>query len=467
MQPLTVDDLARATGGELVQRGEAGPIDGVSTDSRSLQPGDLFVPIIGTRFDGHRFIGDAATKGAPAVLIARSHLGQVPIPKDVAVVAVDNTVAALQALAAWDRAHFAGPVVAVTGSNGKTTTKDLIAAVLAHRHSVLATAGNLNTEIGMALTLLRRTPEHEAIVVEMGMRGAGQIAALAEIARPSIGVVTNVGPVHVELLGSVEAVADAKAELVEALPADGVAVLNADDPRVRAMAKRTEAKVVTYGLTPEALVSASEVHSAGLAGVSFRLHHAGETVTVQLPLAGQHNVSNALAAAAVGIECGLTLQDVGEGLAGVQPSGLRMQVEHLDRGVTLINDAYNAAPASMEAALKTLAEVKAPRRIAVLGDMLELGAYCQEAHVEVGHVCASLDIDRLITVGPRARRIAEGAIAAGMEAEAVTSVEDAEEAAALLIGELQTGDTVLLKASRGLELERIAQALGRGLQERK
>lgn len=467
MQRLNPEQLAQAVGGELLQRGDGGPIRGVSTDSRTLRTGDLFVPIIGERFDAHQFLGEAAAKGAAAVLVAHSHIDTLSLPEHVAAVAVEDTLTALQSLASWDRAQFTGPVVAVTGSNGKTTTKDLLAAVLSRRYSVLATEGNLNTEIGMALTLLRRTEDHEAIVVEMGMRGAGQIAALAAIAQPSIGVVTNVGPVHAELLGSIEAVAAAKRELVERLPASGVAVLNADDPRVEAMATHTRARVVTYGLTGSAQVYASDIRSLGLEGIAFRLHCRGENVTVRLPLAGRHNVANALAAAAVGVECGLELTEVAEGLADVQSSGLRMQVGQLPGGVTLINDAYNASPASMEAALVTLAEAPATRRIAVLGDMLELGTYCEAAHRKIGEVCAALRIDRLIAVGERARRIVDGARDAGMPASAVDFAGDPDEATALLLAELQRGDTVLLKASRGLELERIAEALGRQLQERK
>ena len=467
MQPLSAEELAAAVGGTIVQHGGADRILGVSTDSRTLQPGELFVPIIGERFDAHRFIGEAVRKGAPAVLVDRSHLGAIELLEGVTAVAVDDTLSALEALASWDRKHFCGPVVAVTGSNGKTTTKDLLAAVLSEKYRVLATEGNLNTEIGMAMTLLRRTVEHQAIVVEMGMRGAGQIASLARIARPSIGVVTNVGPVHAELLGSIDAVAAAKRELVEALPATGTAVLNADDPRVAAMAAYTQARVVTFGLGEDARVRASDVQSFGLEGLAFRLHCGSEAVPVRLPVPGRHNVANALAAAAVGVECGLSLSEVAQGLAQVRPSGLRMQVERLSGGVTLINDAYNASPASMEAALATLADTAATRRIAVLGDMLELGRYCEEAHQKVGEACGALGLDRLITVGPRAERIAQGALASGMKAGNVTSVSTPAEAAVLLLAELRAGDTVLLKASRGLELERIAEALAHGLPERK
>lgn len=466
MQPLTPREIATATGGDLVQVGGSSPITSISIDTRTLQPGALFVPIIGERFDGHQFLAEAVTRGASALFVARDRLAELPLPTEAHVIAVDEPASALQSLARWHRSAFAGPVVAVTGSNGKTTTKDLIASVLSQRLRVLATPGNRNTEIGMSLTLLLREEDHEAMVVEMGMRGTGQIAALAEIARPTIGVVTNVGPVHFELLGSIDAVSAAKRELIERLPDDGLAVLNCDDSRVHVMSHHTRAQVLTYGLNDGAQVTASRCQSLGLDGYTFVLEHGGAQQGVRLPLAGRHNLSNALAAAAVGVSCGLSLQEIANGLEQVQVSGMRMQIEHLANGVTLINDAYNASPASMRAALNTLREASARRRFAVLGDMLELGAISEVEHQGVGEACAASGVDRLITVGDRARHIGTGAIAAGVDSDKVTSVHHPDEAVALLLTELAPGDVVLVKASRGLQLERVAMGLERGLQER-
>lgn len=328
MLPLKLSDVAQATGGRLVQGGPGTLITSVSTDTRTIEPGALFVPIVGERFDGHEFIEQAAAKGASAVIFSGSRFAARRLPDSFAAVEVQDTLLALQQLALWHRAQFQGPVVAVTGSNGKTTTKDMIAAVLARRFSVLSTHGNLNTEIGMAMTLLRRDPTHTAIVVEMGMRGSGQIASLMKIARPSIGVVTNVGPVHLELLGTVEAVARAKRELVEDLPANGTAVLNADDPLVIGMKNKTKASLLTYGIVNEADIAATGLRSLGMSGYEFRLAAGGESIMVRLPLPGRHNVSNALAAAAVGVQCGLRLTEIAQGLAEMRPSGMRMQVEH-------------------------------------------------------------------------------------------------------------------------------------------
>lgn len=464
MQPLTLADIAAAVDGRLSADAPPARVTGVSIDSRTIKPGELFVPIKGERFDGHTFLSEAVQKGAAAVFVQDGHDGARVLPTEVPLVVVRDTLEALQRLAAWHRTQFDGPVVAVTGSNGKTTTKDLVAAVLSQKYPVLATTGNLNTEIGMALTLLRREPDHQAIVVEMGMRGPGQIASLVRIARPAIGVVTNVSPVHIELLGSLDAVALAKQELVEGLPADGIAILNADDARVRAMAAHTRAKVLTYGLHPEAEVRAEDVQVLGVEGVAFRLVTSSGVASVNLAFPGRHNVANALAAAAVGLSCGLEVREIAAGLSQAIPSGMRMQVERLAGEIVVLNDAYNASPASMKAALQALADLPARRRIAVLGDMLELGAIADEAHRAVGSECLAFGVDRLITVGDGGQAIAEGAKAAGFTSAAVSSVSAPEEVAKLLIDEVEAGDVILVKASRGLALERVIEALRSGLE---
>lgn len=467
MLPLKLSDVAQATGGRLVQGGPGTLITSVSTDTRTIEPGALFVPIVGERFDGHEFIEQAAAKGASAVIFSGSRFAARRLPDSFAAVEVQDTLLALQQLALWHRAQFQGPVVAVTGSNGKTTTKDMIAAVLARRFSVLSTHGNLNTEIGMAMTLLRRDPTHTAIVVEMGMRGSGQIASLMKIARPSIGVVTNVGPVHLELLGTVEAVARAKRELVEDLPANGTAVLNADDPLVIGMKNKTKASLLTYGIVNEADIAATGLRSLGMSGYEFRLAAGGESIMVRLPLPGRHNVSNALAAAAVGVQCGLRLTEIAQGLAEMRPSGMRMQVEHFPGDVVIVNDAYNASPASMRASLDVLVDLPATRRIAVLGDMLELGSISQDEHYAIGQLCAEHQVDILVSVGERARDIANGARDHERSSVSIIEVPDADRAGEVLLDQLRPGDVVLVKASRGIELEHTIEAVRRGLEERK
>lgn len=459
MPKLTLTNVAQATGGRVLSGQSDTMIAGVSTDSRSIASGELFIPLQGEHFDGHLFFDEAIRRGASAVLVQENNRAAKHLPADFPVVAVADTLIALQDLAVWHRSHFEGPVVAVTGSNGKTTTKDMVASVLSQRHPVLSTIGNLNTEIGLSLTLLQREANHAAVVVEMGMRGLGQIAALVSIARPTVGIVTNVGPVHLELLGTLDAVTQAKGELVAGLPHDGVAIINADDPRVMDMVDMCRAQVMTCGLEQKAAVYATDVRVRGFEGIEFRLWHAGKSIDVQLPLPGKHNVSNALAAAAAGLVCGLDLEAIARGLGAVRASGMRMQIERLTNGIIVLNDAYNAAPASMQAALEAVSELPAKRRIAVLGDMLELGSVSEEEHAAVGKACAALGIDQLIAVGPLSRIMATAARSAGMQAEAITAVANAMQASEIIQGEAVAGDVVLVKASRGMELERVIDAL--------
>lgn len=465
MPTLTLNDVVEAVNGRQLSGSDAVSISGVSTDSRTMRAGELFVPLKGERFDGHDFVAAAVAQGAAAVLIQADRIEKVAAefgadpPRRVAFVAVEDTLVALLQLAAWHRRQFCGPVVAVTGSNGKTTTKDMIAAVLAEKGPVLATAGNLNTEIGVSLTLLRREPQHEYIVVEMGMRGLGQIADLVSVARPTVGVVTNVGPVHLELLKTMEAVTAAKRELVEGLPAAGTAVLNADDPRVAGMASASAAEVITYGCRAAADVRGKDIRSLGEHGVAFTLWHGGQHVEVHLPIIGRHNVYNALAAAAVGLTCGLDLESIARGLAGFTASAMRMQLERLPTGITVLNDAYNASPASMRAALETLTDLPADRRIAVLGDMLELGHDSEAEHTAIGRLVAALPVDLLLTVGHHGGRIADGARSGGFPADCIVRVHDALEAADRVRALAQAGDVILVKASRGLQLEQVVNAL--------
>ena len=456
MEPLPVEIIAKAVGGALAAGDPKAKVLGVSTDSRTLQPGQLFVPLAGERFDGHAFLGDAVARGAAAVLVQAGR----PLPELVgaAVIAVDEPLAALHRLARWYRQRLGARVVAVTGSNGKTTTKDMAAAILSVRWATRKSQGNYNNEVGLPLAILDASPGTEVLVLEMGMRGPGQIRQLAEVAQPEVGVVTNVGPVHMELLGSLEAIARAKRELVEALPAGGWAVLNADDPQVRRMATHCAGQVLLYGLDGAAQVRASHVTSRGFAGVGFTLHWQGRSVPVTVPAPGRHHVYNALAAAGAALALGCDLDAVVRGLLAfpLHASAMRLELRERPDGLRVINDAYNASPASVEAALALLAEVEAERRLAVLGDMLELGPVSEAAHREVGRRAAAAGVDYLVAVGRWAETVCAAAVDAGLPPERAEAVAAAAARVAALA---RPGDVVLVKASRGLRLEQVAEAL--------
>lgn len=449
------------TGGRLL-RSSNRPIRGGAVDSRLVTPGRLFVALPGERTDGHRFLGEAIDRGAAALLVTREPEG-LDADADVTIVRVPDGLAALGAVAAGWRARFAPLVVGVTGSIAKTSTKEAAAAVLARRLRTLRSEGNRNNEIGLPLTLLELDVDHEAVVLEMGMYAGGEIADLARMARPRIGVVTAVQPVHLSRIGSIEAIERAKAELVEALPSDGTAVLNGDDPRVRAMAARTAARVMTYGFTQDADVAADDVTSAGLAGMRFTLGTARGRVPVAIPTLGRLAVHNALAAAAVGIAAGLTVDDIAAGLADGWGAPHRAQVVRLS-DVTIVDDSYNASPASVAAALELLSGLPG-RRVAVLGEMLELGEGHEAGHRSVGAVAAGV-ADLLVVIGRPAGGIAAAAREAGLEPSRVIEVPDREAALDALRPRLAAGDVVLVKASRGAALDLLVAALTRELADR-
>jgi UDP-N-acetylmuramoyl-tripeptide--D-alanyl-D-alanine ligase len=451
---LSSDDLVRLTGGRLLAR-SARPIRGAAVDSRLVRPGELFVALPGEQTDGHEFIGEAIARGAAGLLVTRP----VPDPAalgDLTVVRVADGVAALGAVAAGWRRRFELLVVGVTGSIAKTSTKEAIAAVLASRFATLRSEGNQNNEIGLPLTLLRLGPEHEAAVLEMGMYTGGEIAELARIAAPSIGVVTAVQPVHLARIGSLAAIEAAKGELLEALPPDGRAILNADDPIVRRMGNRTVARELTYGFAGDADVGAEAVETAGLDGMRFVLRTAAGRRPVTIPTLGRLSVHNALAGAAVGLVAGLSLDEIAAGLAAGWSAPHRVQVIRAG-GVTVIDDSYNASPRSVVAALDLLAGLSG-RHGAVLGEMLELGDLSHEGHLVVGEAAART-ADWLVVVGQAAAGIAEGALASGMPPARVTVVPDVDAARDHLAPRLRDGDVVLVKASRGIGLERLVDGL--------
>ena len=451
-------EIARLTGGRL-ERASDRPIRGAAVDSRRVQPGNLFVALVGERTDGHEHLVEAVQEGAAGLLVSRPG----PLPAaigDVSVIRVARPLPALHAIAAAWRRRFDPLTVGVTGSIAKTSTKEVIAAVLGTTFRTLKNEGNENNEIGLPLTVLRLGRADEALVLEMGMYVEGEIADLVRIGRPRIGVVTAVQPVHLARIGSIEAIETEKGRLVEALPPGGTAVLNADDERVRRMAGRTAARVLTYGFAEDADVSAEGVESLGPDGMRFDLRTRAGRRWVTIQALGRHAVHNSLAAAAVGLAAGLDLETIGRGLAAGPGAAHRGELVRLG-DVTIIDDSYNAAPASMLAALDVLADLPG-RRIAVLGEMLELGAESEAGHLEVGRVAGRV-ADVLVVVGVEAGGIVEGAIESGLEPGRILHVEDAEAAHEVLRPRLGPGDVVLVKASRGIALDRLVDALRKEL----
>lgn len=455
---FTADDLARLTGGRLLARSDR-PIRGAAVDSRLVAPGQVFVALPGERTDGHAHLADAIARGAAAVIVTRPTTDPAAF-EDLTVIRVADALAALGAIAGGWRRRFDPLVVGVTGSIAKTSTKEAIAAVLARRFRTLRNKGNQNNEVGLPLTLLRLGPEHEAAVLEMGMYVGGEIADLARMAAPRIGVVTAVQPVHLSRIGSIEAIEAAKGELLEALPPDGTAILNADDPIVRRMGNRSVARSLSYGFADDADVTAEAVESAGMDGMRFNLRTDGERRPVTIPTLGRLSVHNALAGAAVGRAAGMSLDEIAGGLAAGWSAPNRVQLVQLG-AVTLVDDSYNASPRSVVAALDLLAGLPG-RRAAVLGEMLELGEASDEGHRVVG-AAAARTVDWLVVVGVGAAGIAEGAVAAGMDPSRIVRARDAEEALDLVSPRLRDGDVVLVKASRGIGLDRVVDGLRREL----
>lgn len=485
MPRITLADLVRGTQGALVGGCLDGAVTGISIDSRTCAPGDAFFAIRGVRQDGHAFVGGARARGASAVVL--THLPpELMLPANFPVVLVDNTTHALQRLAAFHRRRLTLPVVGITGSNGKTTTKELTALVLSQRLRVLKAVGSFNNQWGVPLTLLALEPEHEAAVLEIGMNAFGEIAALAQIAQPSVGVVTSIAAAHLEGVGSLEGVQKAKGELVEAVPPDGLVVLNGDDPLVVALASRARGRVVTYGEMEGVDVRLHEVTMTAH-GLAFRLSTGGTSVPVRLPLAGRHNAWNAAAAAAVGVGLGVSLTDAARALGHALPVKGRL-VWREAAGVRILDDTYNANPASLRAALEALRDaVRTPgdparggpsgareaptgvglgsppaaanpgRTWVILGDMLELGAHAEPAHREAGTSVAALRVAGLATAGAGMRAAAAAARAAGCPD--VAACENPEEAAAHVALRLRPGDRVLVKGSRAMRMERAVETL--------
>lgn len=452
MRPRTLSSVAGATGGHLL--GDDVTVTGVAADTRNVRRGDLFVALAGDRVDGHEFTGHAFRLGAAGVLVGRE--GRYAGPA----VRVNDPGRGLLDLAADERAAMEAEVIGVTGSTGKTTVKDLIAAVLAARYRVAASPRSFNTEVGVPLTLLGADPDTEFVVSEMGSRGLGHIAKLCVVARPGLGVITNVGTAHMEMFGSSEAVAEAKAELVESLPETGTAVLNADDPVVRSFIGRTRARALLFGTSAEAEVRGEALSLDRDGRASFTLRVPGGSERVELTLAGEHMVWNALAAAACGFALGVTAGECAARLKEARVSPWRMEVFGSARGFRVVNDTYNANPESMAAALKAARSMAGEGRcVAVLGEMAELGSISAREHHRVGELVARLGIEELVVIGPSARLIAHGAEREGVESGHIAVTDTVEEAVAVVGDLARPGDVVLVKGSRVAGLEKVAEAL--------
>jgi UDP-N-acetylmuramoyl-tripeptide--D-alanyl-D-alanine ligase len=424
-----------------------------SIDSRTLQPGQLFFAVKGDRFDGHDFVEQAVDKGAVGAVIRKDQLVRYAVKTRL--LAVDDTLTALQTLATAVRRLWGKPLIGITGSAGKTTTKEAIAHVLASRFRVLKSEGNFNNHFGLPLMLLKLEAEHDVAVIEMGMSHAGEIAALARIAQPEIGVVSNVAPVHLEFFKSVADIARAKYELIESLPSSGTAVLNADDEYVSQFGRDFPGKVVLYGLRVTADVRAEDIQTRGAEGSTFSVVVGSCREKAILPLVGTHNIYNALAAVAVGLERGLPPSDAVGALASLAPGDKRGQVVKLGN-ITVINDCYNSNPTALNAMVDALAEMPAKRRIVVAGEMLELGPAGEELHRRSGQHIAGKKIDVLLGVRGQAQAMVEAAQQAGMRADFVATPEEAGE---WLARETRDGDAVLLKASRGVKLEKAMETV--------
>lgn len=468
---ITLNDIIYALSGIAIPDNTTMVTEAV-IDSRKAIPGSLFIALPGERSDGHDFINSAFEKGATLALIQRD-LGvefrvldlrnaksdqEITIPQAPFCIRVDDSLKSLQEVARYWRQKLSARVIAITGSVGKSSTKELITEVMSRKFHTFKNPGNYNNEIGLPLTILNLGQGYERLVLEMGFYYPGEISFLCGIAKPDVGIVTNIGTVHAERAGSQEAIAKGKAELVEALaPApDGIAILNFDDPYVKAMASKTQARVLFYGLDSGADIWADEIQGQGLKGIRFRMHFHDSSMVLEVPMLGRHSVQTILRASAAGFAEGMTMQEVAEALTASNTQ-LRLVAVQTRSGALILDDTYNATPESTVAALDLLNELKG-QKIAVLGDMLELGQYEQAGHEVVGRRAAEV-VNHLIAVGPRGQTIAETAKLHGLPPTAVTWVADALQAAEVLKYNLKAGDVVLIKGSHGLRMDRISPIL--------
>jgi UDP-N-acetylmuramoyl-tripeptide--D-alanyl-D-alanine ligase len=461
MLPITVKEILEATGGNLLQGDPAVQIDSLCTDSRSIKEDDFFVPIIGENFDGHKFIQSALESGALGSLTQYD----IPINSEGIVIRVKDTLKALWDIARYYRSRFDIKVIAVTGSAGKTTTKDMIYEVLSKNFNVLKTQGNFNNHIGLPLTLLNLSKEYQIAVVEMGMNNFGEISNLTKIARPDIGVITNIGTAHIGNLGSRQNILKAKMEILDGMNPDGMMVLNGDDDLLWGLRDSLKVKTLYFGTREGVDIQAQDIKTNESEKSSCKIKFEGAEYNLEIFVPGIHNIYNALSAIAIGLNFGVALEDMIDAIGEFKSGKMRMNVLKLNEDIKIINDTYNANPDSMEAALIALKDMKAKRRIAVLGDMLELGELSMKLHRELGKKVAQNGMDYLITLGQQAKYIAEGAIEEGMPSKQVIDFREPKEIIDYIQNLLMPGDAALIKGSRGMKMEQIVDKISQSRKE--
>lgn len=458
MQKISCKEVLEAVKGTLISGDINTEFNSVSTDSRKISGGELFIPIVGERFDGHEFVESSLRDGALGAFTQNS---QAPVEGKV-VIKVEDTLKALRELATWYRSNFKIPFVGITGSVGKTSTKDMVANVLSQSLNVLKTQGNFNNEIGLPLTIFNLDSSHEAGVLEMGMSGLGEISRLTSIVKPDIAIITNIGLSHIEKLGSRQNILKAKLEILEGLNERGLAILNGDDELLSGTKGLLKFRTLYYGIGEEADLQAYNVMSAGEQGTHFNVTIDGKEYHVQVPVPGIHNVYNALAAIAAGTELKIPMNLIIKGISEFSPGKMRLNIIN-HKEMKIIDDVYNASPNSMEAAMSVLKEVGGNNRtIAILGDMLEMGDWAEEAHINVGKYAAAKNIDIILTVGENGMNIARGASEAGLSSERVYSFGNNQEINDFLQGYVKAGDVILIKGSRGMKMEQIVEKLTSG-----
>ena len=455
MQSLNCREILKATGGKLEAESENTIFTGISTDSRKIKSGDLFIPLSGLNFDGHDFVGKAMELGAAGTIASKD----LELPDGRLLIKVNDTSAALRDIAAFYRQKFNVPFVGITGSVGKTSTKDMVACALGGKYKVLKTEGNLNNEIGVPLTVFNLEGTHEAAVVEMGMSGFGEISRLTAIVKPHVAIITNIGIAHIEKLGSRQNILKAKMEILEGLEKNGLVILNGDDTLLRGASNYIDFRKKLYGIEEKCDYQAGNIKTHGEAGSDFEITVGNVEYKVRVPVPGIHNIYNALAAIAAGVELGVPMQAIIAGIAQFNPGKMRLNIFEKN-GIKIIDDAYNANPQSMQAALNVLQDISAgARKIAVLGDMLELGEWAGKAHYDVGKYAASKGVEHIIAVGPNASQVALGAYEGGCEKGNTAIFGTNSEALQYLNNIVREGDIILVKGSRGMKMEEIVNGL--------
>jgi UDP-N-acetylmuramoyl-tripeptide--D-alanyl-D-alanine ligase len=456
----SAEQILEVISGSLVSGDQSKTFNGIAIDSRTLKKEQLFVCISGDRFDSHDFIPEVMQKEVAGIIV--NSKDKIPNEKSTPfIIQVNDTLKALQDLAEFHRSQFDVSILAITGTNGKSTTKEMTASVAASQFNVLKTEGNKNNHIGLPLTLFNLNAEHEVSVLEMGMSGKGEIKRLAEIAKPNVGIITNISEGHLENLPTIKDVQEAKGELFESLNQNGTAIVNADDPLVLELSRSLRSKIVTYGLKNSADIQADNVKQRGNEGFDFTLHFFNEKTPVFLPFLGACNISNALAAIAAGHALGLSSQKILSGLQGCRLMPQRMQTEKKG-DITIINDAYNANPRSMQEALMTLSSYKTNgKKVFVMGDMLELGRISESAHKNFGKQFSDSSVDLLVTVGTLSQLASHTALDSGVDKNRVRSFENKEDSILFLNESLQVGDCILVKGSRGMRMEQVIEGISK------